>query len=327
MKQLVSILVPCYNSEEFLKVCIESCLSQTWNHKEIIVVDDGSSDHSLEVAKKFASSSVKIISQKHSNANVARNRALREASGDFIQYLDADDLLDSQKIELQMNLLNEGNYENCISSGEWARFDDSINEAKFNKELLWGDYDAIDFLIIAWEKHLMMSSAAWLTPRSIIKKAGPWDESLLINQDGEYFTRVCLASDGIKFCKGSRSYYRSHGSGTSSLKGKKASESLLKSYQLSEKHIRLKEDSDRVKQACADRYQRFIYDVYPAVPALRESAIRKVLEFGGSDLNPEGGPRLLFLQRLIGWKLARVLKYYFSYKPRRYPEWDVKKNI
>ncbi len=326
MKQLVSILIPCYNSEEFLKVCIESCLSQTWTRKEIIIVDDGSSDHSLEVAKKFTSSSVKIISQKHSNANVARNRALKEASGDYIQYLDADDLLDSQKIELQMNLFKEGNCKDCVASGEWARFDESINEAIFNKELLWGDFNAIDFLIIAWKKHSMMPTAAWLTPRSIIMQAGPWDESLLINQDGEYFTRVCLASNGIKFSKGSRSYYRSHGSGTSSLKGKKVFESLFMSYQLSEKHIRLKEDSERVKQACADRYQRFIYDVYPAVPALRESAKRKVLEFGGSDLNPEGGPRLLFLQRLIGWKLARVLKHYFSYKLRRYLEWDVQKN-
>ena len=89
---LVSILIPCYNSEKWLAETLESALAQTWQNKEIIVVDDGSSDGSLSIAQKFSSSKVAVISQKNRGASSARNLALGKAQGDFIQYLDADDL-------------------------------------------------------------------------------------------------------------------------------------------------------------------------------------------------------------------------------------------
>ncbi len=93
MKPLVSILIPCYNAEAWLAQTLESALAQTWSPTEIIVVDDGSKDRSLEIAKAFEPRGVKVISQHNQGASAARNRAFQESQGDFIQYLDADDLL------------------------------------------------------------------------------------------------------------------------------------------------------------------------------------------------------------------------------------------
>lgn len=122
MNSLVSILIPCYNAEPWLAETLESALQQTWKNTEIIVVDDGSSDGSLAVAKKFESNGVKVISQTNKGASAARNRALQEAQGDFIQYLDADDLLAPDKIERQMQLLDCDRNSDYIVSGAWARF-------------------------------------------------------------------------------------------------------------------------------------------------------------------------------------------------------------
>ena len=122
MKPLVSILIPAYNAEQWLAETLQSALAQTWQNKEIIVVNDGSTDCSASVARQFESCGVKVISQENKGASAARNRAFQEAKGDFIQYLDADDLLAPDKIERQVQLLgNEENY-NCVTSGEWGRF-------------------------------------------------------------------------------------------------------------------------------------------------------------------------------------------------------------
>ena len=102
MKPLVSILIPAYNSEEWIAYTMRSAIAQTWERKEIIVVDDGSSDRTAEVARRFASKEVSIVSVENQGAAAARNHALKLSQGDYIQWLDADDLLAPDKIAKQM---------------------------------------------------------------------------------------------------------------------------------------------------------------------------------------------------------------------------------
>jgi glycosyltransferase involved in cell wall biosynthesis len=106
MACLVSILIPVFNAEKWIRENIESALSQTWERKEIIIIDDGSTDNSLQIEKKYESNIVKVISQEKMESAVARNRALEYAQGDYIQWLDADDLLSPDKIEKQLRALD-----------------------------------------------------------------------------------------------------------------------------------------------------------------------------------------------------------------------------
>jgi len=99
---LVSVLVPSYNSEVYLQECLESALAQTYPNVEIIVVDDGSTDSSLEIAKRFEPRGVLVISQSNRGQAGALNTAFDASTGDYIQYLDADDMLDPRKIEIQV---------------------------------------------------------------------------------------------------------------------------------------------------------------------------------------------------------------------------------
>jgi glycosyltransferase involved in cell wall biosynthesis len=95
---LVSILIPAYNAEPWIAETIGSALAQTWSNKEIIVVDDGSSDQTLRIAKLFAGKTVSVVTQVNQGAAAARNRAYSLCQGDYIQWLDADDLLDRDKV-------------------------------------------------------------------------------------------------------------------------------------------------------------------------------------------------------------------------------------
>src|SRR6202011_1477360 len=100
----VSILIPCYNAERWVAQAIESALRQTWPEKEIIVVDDGSTDGSLAIIESFGDR-IRWETGPNRGGNVARNRLLELAHGEWLQYLDADDYLLPMKIERQMEFI------------------------------------------------------------------------------------------------------------------------------------------------------------------------------------------------------------------------------
>ena len=91
LEPLVSILIPAYNAEETIADTIQSAIAQTWQRKQIVVVDDGSRDSTAEVARRFATK-VTVVSTENQGGAAARNHALRLSQGDYIQFLDADDL-------------------------------------------------------------------------------------------------------------------------------------------------------------------------------------------------------------------------------------------
>jgi len=106
MAELVSIIIPCYNAEQWLREAIISCLNQTYFNIEIIVIDDGSTDSSLDVIRSYDN---KITWETGPNrgGNYARNRGFKLSKGNYIQYLDADDYLLPEKIEKQVCFLNK----------------------------------------------------------------------------------------------------------------------------------------------------------------------------------------------------------------------------
>jgi glycosyltransferase involved in cell wall biosynthesis len=309
MDSLVSILIPCYNCEQWLAETIKSALAQTWKNIEIIIVDDGSTDNSLAVARSFDSHKVKVIAQENRGASAARNTALKECQGDFIQYLDADDLLSPDKIELQLKFLPKNSYCHTVISGEWARFYRYPEEAVFIPQTLWQDMSPVDWLICAWSKHYMMHPGAWLVPREISDKTGFWNEHLSLNDDGEYFCRVLLASEEVKFCQGARAYYRSGNTNSlSGTKSVKARQSEFLALSLGTSNLLARENSPHTRHACATVWQRFIYQVYPHVPELSQQAAAKVQELGGSNLQPTGGLMFKLLSTFVGWQQATKIQ-------------------
>jgi glycosyltransferase involved in cell wall biosynthesis len=104
MNLKVSILIPCYNADRWIAQAIESALRQTYPHKEVIVVDDGSTDSSLKIIKGF-SDRIRWETGPNRGGNVARNRLLELSTGEWLQYLDADDYLLPDKLDKQIQFL------------------------------------------------------------------------------------------------------------------------------------------------------------------------------------------------------------------------------
>ena len=131
MKPLVSILIPAYNAEKWIGYTLQSAVNQTWPVKEIIVVDDGSRDRTAEVARGFASKNVKIVSTENRGLSGAVNNAYKLCQGEYIQELDADDLLSPDKIERQLLALQEIRNRRILASSPWAPFYFRANRARF----------------------------------------------------------------------------------------------------------------------------------------------------------------------------------------------------
>jgi len=154
-----------------------------------------------------------------------------------------------------------------------------------------------------------MHGAAWLVPRPIVDKAGGWDERLTLINDFEFFSRVLLASRGIKFCNGARTFYRSgNPSSVSGMKSRRAWESALLSLQLGTSGLLARERSSRTLGACATVFQRFAYEVYAHQPDLAMIAEQAANELGGSSEAPAGGPLFKSLSSLVGWRRAAQIR-------------------
>jgi glycosyltransferase involved in cell wall biosynthesis len=208
MDPLVSILIPAYNVERWIRDSLASALVQTWRRKEIIVVDDGSSDRTLEIARSFSSRKVLVVSQENQGASSARNRALSLCQGDFIQWLDADDLLAPDKIRRQIECSFECQDPGILFSAEWGYFAHRTAHARFRPTPLWNDLTPAEWLIRKMSYNLHMQTATWLVSRQLTQATGPWDVRLVNDNDGEYFCRAILASNGVRFVRGAKVYYR-----------------------------------------------------------------------------------------------------------------------
>lgn len=306
---LVSVVIPCLNAAPWLGEAIESCLQQTWRQLEIIVVDNGSTDESLSIARRYGEAAVSVLKCRRPGASAARNLGLSRAHGDFIQFLDADDVLDRDKIRLQLQRLAVA--PNCVSSGAWARFRDSTTEACFRPEPVWRDCAPDEFLITAWLGGFMMAPFAWLTPRPVAELAGPWNEELSLNDDGEYFARVVLASTAVMFCEGAKGYYRTLPRvSLSRRRDALALRSGFHACELSCARLLQSSGSALARKACATAYRRFAFDAYPAVPDLVKLADGRARELGGCDLQPGGGRLFEGVSSIFGWRLARRLQVF-----------------
>lgn len=312
---LVSILIPCYNAKQWIAETINSALAQTWQNKEIIVVDDGSTDDSLAIAQQFESPIVKVISQDNRGAGATRNRALKESQGDFIQYLDADDLLSPNKIESQIKILLN-NLEKVAVCQTIHFFDgeDYKRKSTVDDLYLYNTDDPIEFLVRLYGGYGeggMIQPNAYISPRSVIERAGIWEEFYSPDDDGEYFCRVVLASSGIRFSNQGINYYRKHinGNNLSKRNSRLALEGILRSLDLKAKYLLQKTNSERAKFALAKMYMCHGVNCYPSYKDLSLEAIQKAKLLGLHNINYVGGRRGHFLSSLIGWKGARFASY------------------
>ena len=325
MKSLVSILIPAFNAEKWIAETLESAIGQTWERKEIIVVDDGSSDQTLAIARQFSSKGVSIVTQENQGAAAARNKAFSLSKGDYIQWLDADDLLAPDKITRQMGVAEEYGNPRMLLSSAWGRFIYRSSRAEFSPTGLWCDLSPVEWLLRKIGHNLHMQTATWLVSRHLTEAAGPWNTNLLGDDDGEYFCRVLLSSDGIRFVQEARVIYRMSGVNSLSYIGRsdRKKEAQFLSMKLHIEYLRSLEESDRVRAACVRYLQTWMICFYPDRLDIVKEAEQIAVGLGGQLVIPSLSWKYAWIQKVFGWSLAKRVQTLLSkYKWSMVRSWD-----
>jgi len=306
---LVSILVPAFNEQRWIASTLESAVGQTWPDKEIIVVDDGSTDDTLAIARRFASKGVSVITQEHQGAAAARNAALSVSQGHHIQWLDADDLLAPDKIERQALELDRCSSRTLLSAA-WSWFRYRYYRAEFVPTALWRDLSPTEWLLCKMRDNVFMQTSTWLVSRELTEAAGPWDTQLSVDDDGDYFCRVLLASEGVRFVPQSRVFYRRSGRDRLSHIGRvdRKIESNFRSMQRHIRYLRSLEDSERVRSACVRYLQTGLVHVYPERPDIVGEARRLAGELGGQLEPPKLPAKYAPIEAVFGLVVAKRLQ-------------------
>jgi glycosyltransferase involved in cell wall biosynthesis len=312
MKPLVSIIVPAYNAEHTIAQTLESAIWQTWDRKEIIVVNDGSTDRTAQIAHSFESKGVTVVSTENRGLSAAQNEGFRYSRGDYIQWLDSDDLLALDKIEKQLDAVHATDSKRVLLSSPWAPFYYRTNNVRFVRNSLWQDLSPVEWLLRKLGGNLHMQNATWLVSRELTEAAGPWDENLHHDQDGEYFARVLLASKGTRFVPGTGIFYRASPSNRISYVGNsdKKKDSLFRSIRLHIQYLRSLEDSERVRKACIFYMQTWYPHFYPTRPDIVAELEAIAAELQGYLTVPRLSWKYAWIKPMLGWNAVIRLQHF-----------------
>jgi len=187
MDPLVSVIIPTYNRAEYVSQAVQSVLNQTYGQIETIVVDDGSSDSTPEVLSKYQDQ-IDYMYQERSERSKARNEGFRHSKGDFIAFLDSDDVWLPTKIEKQVRVLNEYPNVGLVYTG--VQFIDSRG-APCSQELRW-DEPVREALYEDLMTHNVItgSLSSILVLRQCLERVGLFDESMVACEDLDLYRRI-----------------------------------------------------------------------------------------------------------------------------------------
>ncbi len=206
MNPLVTVVLPCYNQGRYLPEAIQSLLSQSLQEWECIVIDDGSADDSWEVMNRLAVNEprMRLVRQENAGPSAGRNRGVKEARGRYVQFLDADDLLEPEKLKVHVSEL-ENNTTYSIVYGDVRYFTDERRGDFFYG--VWGEKEPwvgrpafpgepIREAVLARN---IMAICCPVIRRSVLERVGSFDEGIRGCEDWEYWIRCALAGEQFRF--------------------------------------------------------------------------------------------------------------------------------
>jgi len=205
IKPLVSVIIPVFNSKDFLNESLKSVWQQKYRPIELIVINDGSTDNSVEISNQFKSKYnsenfiIRQVKNKRNGAPSARNYGLSLSNGKYIQFLDSDDLLLPDKIESGINILSSTDADIVYSKAQHVERDGTLMEQYWGRAMQNNSSDCFEF---PWQ------TMCALYTKDIINRIGNWNEELIINQDWEFALKFVINGCQIHFINEVQSYYR-----------------------------------------------------------------------------------------------------------------------
>lgn len=185
---LVSVIIPAYNAERYLKEAVSSVLNQTYQNIEVILVNDGSVDKTEEIAQTFKKldDRVRYISVKNGGVAAARNLGINQSKGEYVAFLDADDALMPENIAEKINLYLQKPEVGLVHT-DMAIIDEM---GKCTGQVLKGKEGFILNELLLWEETCIPAPSSILVPRCVLEEIGGFDIELSTAADQEFFFRL-----------------------------------------------------------------------------------------------------------------------------------------
>lgn len=269
----------CYNASEFVGDSIRSVLAQTYPDIELIIVNDGSTDDSEEKILGFADSRIRYLRQENKGQCAALNFGIARAKGEYIHFLDADDLMNEEHLERMCKKLGEK--DDAVAFCEWGAFyDNDVSTTSFNKLDNWKDMKPAEWLKVELRQYCdMVAGWRWLIPAGLLKKAGGWGERLTLNNDFEFSLRLLSKSDRLLFAEGAKIFYRwAAPQGLSQRKSEKSYRDAILSTDLGCTYLLAMENSAEMKAICRDRYQMWLTRIPAEFVELRREVVLRTAQ-------------------------------------------------
>lgn len=193
----ISVIIPCYNVEQFIEECFRGLDGQRFQNFEVICVNDGSSDRTSELLEKISGDSgldIKVLHQENKGASGARNHGLKHATGDYIQFLDADDLLEPGKLEHQLKLVQEQGMP-AVLFGSYRR---ENLQGKVVRKRQYTTGEAVNLWASLMRTDLGITSAN-LFKSSLFKNGIQWNEQLKSSQEYDLMFQIMKEHDDLVF--------------------------------------------------------------------------------------------------------------------------------
>ena len=301
---LVSILIPMYNSENYIEKTIHKLERQTYKNIEIIIVDDHSTDNSFNIAQRYISKNVHVYLNPKKGSNSARNYAYKQCKGNYIKFLDADDECSDGMIEKQLRCLqNYGTNDSIAFSTLKIVYVDGKKSDTIR--LIDKDYaPAIELLISMWKYNQWNCPHCHLMHRSLFEKTTGWNEKLLKNQDGEFFARIYAIADKAIFEPEEYAIWNREYSGTiSNNHSEEAELSVVESYKIITNLILDYCNNQNNRTICAKHIGILLYDLYPKKKIASQRIIDVLNQYNLPILLPTRNITKI-IEYLFGWKIS-----------------------
>lgn len=300
-----SIIIPAYNSAKTIVRTLESVFSQDYEHLEVIVINDGSTDNTEEVVKAY-SDKIIYISQKNSGVSVARNLGFEKSTGEYIQYLDADDLLAEGKISKQIQAIEENDAD--VAYGDWMRFteNDFVYKELEIVEREMSLRPEIELITDFWTP-----LAALLYTRRIADKIGGWNTSLPVIQDARYALDAAIHQAKFIYTPGVMGYYRVHETGSLSTRNRfNFMNDCLENAKQIDAIWRKEYFTDLEKKKAIINVLRFCVNEFSILGKKKhKQAVNLILEIDKNYI-PENSKLLRMMSKILGYRTAETIAYY-----------------
>ncbi len=203
---MFSVVIPLYNKEDHIFETVESVLGQEYSDFELIIVDDGSTDKSLEIVQSISDERLKLVSQENAGEGAARNRGIREANREFIAFLDADDYWKENHLAVLKRLIEKFPKVGIYASNYQIKNKQAFQRPDFAYLKKDNDQKIVNYFEVVTDGDQIVNSSNSCIPKQVFKKIGFFKENEPLGTDLDMWGRIALEYD-IAFTREISSVY------------------------------------------------------------------------------------------------------------------------